>query len=402
VRTVLAGLAGILAVVGLLASVVGVWAKSVLLDSSTVAAAVENALDEPEVTNALATYVTDEAFRALDVEGRVEGLLPGPLQPLGAAITGGARSLAIDRVDEALSSETARRVLVTAVERAHAATIRVLRGEPAIPGVRLEDDAVVVNLLPLIATAIDLLPSIGIVERLELPPLDPSGDAAEQIAALEEAIGRDLPDDLGQLVVYRDDSVRDASASIAVARNALVAFERAVAVILLVTVALLVATVVLAHHRRRAALVLGVASVGVVVVVRAALRRVLDEAPLTVLDPAARTAIRTSLVSLSSGLFAALSAVLVLGLITAAWAFVTGPSDAAAGIRRLAGTTGRSAGNVARSHPEGTAFAAGAAAVLTVLVGGWRPITLILAVLFLLGALWSWARSARGVEDPTP
>jgi hypothetical protein len=399
-RTVLTGLTGILAIVGLLASVVGLWAKNVLLDSSNVAAAVENALDEPEVTRALATYITDETFRALDVDGRVEGLLPGPIQVLGPAITGGARAVVIDRVDQALSAEATRRTLVTVVERAHAATMRVLRGEPAIPGVRIEDDAVVVNLLPLIGTTIDLLPDIGIIERIGLPELDPADDAAEHLAQLEEFTGRDLPDDLGQLVVYRDESVREASASIAGARTALEVFERAVTIIVLVTIALLVVTVVAARHRRRAALLLGITSVAVVVLLRAALQRVIEEAPLTVLDPAARTAIRTSLVTLSSGLFAALSAVLLVGAITATWAFVTGPSESAAGIRRLAGTTGRSAGSVARTHPEGVAFAGVAAAVLTVLVGGWRLVTFVLAGLFLVGALWSWSRSGRGREEP--
>jgi hypothetical protein len=90
----------------------------------------------------------------------------------------------------------------------------------------------------------------------------------------------------------------------------------------------------------------------------------------------------------------------VIGAITATWAFVTGPSETAAGIRRLAGSTGRSAGSVARTHPEGVAFAAVAAAVLTVLVGGWRPVTFVLAGLFLLGALWAWARSGDGAEEP--
>ncbi len=400
-RTVLTAIVGLAAIVGLFASVVGIWSKYVLFDSATVAAAVDNALDEPEVSRALATWVTDEAFRAVDVDGRVEQVLPGPIQVLGPAITGGARALVIDRVDRRLANGATREVISGVVERAHAGAVRVLRGEPAVPGVRVEDDAVVVNMLPVVGAAIDLLPELGIVDRLDLPPLEPTGDPAEQIAALEASTGLDLPDDLGQLVVYRDDSVRNASAMVATARDAIALFERAVILIVVATIGLLVATVVLARRRRRAVLLLAITSVSVVVVLRAVLQRVIEEAPLTVLDPAARSALRSSLVTMSAGLFAALSALLLLGVVAAVWAFVTGPSDRAAAIRRSAGASGRSFGATVRAHPEGVATAAGAGALLAILVGGLRPVALIVAVLLLIAALWVWARGTGSAEETT-
>ena len=66
VRTVLAGIVGVIAVVALLLSVIGFWACDTIFDESEVAGAVESALDEPGVTDALAVRLTDTR----DVGGR--------------------------------------------------------------------------------------------------------------------------------------------------------------------------------------------------------------------------------------------------------------------------------------------------------------------------------------------
>jgi hypothetical protein len=75
-RSIATVLVGLVAVVGLLTSVIALWARDVLFDSSEVAAAAESALAEPEVTAALATRLTDLAFEAADVEARLTELVP--------------------------------------------------------------------------------------------------------------------------------------------------------------------------------------------------------------------------------------------------------------------------------------------------------------------------------------
>ena len=70
VRTIGAAVLGVIAVVGLLASVVGFWARGTVFDESEVAGAVEAAIDEPGVTDALAVRLTDSVMTAIDLETR--------------------------------------------------------------------------------------------------------------------------------------------------------------------------------------------------------------------------------------------------------------------------------------------------------------------------------------------
>ena len=104
-RSVLAGMLAVIAVIGVLASVIAVWAQNVLFDSDSMVSAVNSALDEPEVTDALAVYVTDQIFTLVDVDGFVTSALPEQLQPLEAAIVGGARTLVHDRVEVVLTDD---------------------------------------------------------------------------------------------------------------------------------------------------------------------------------------------------------------------------------------------------------------------------------------------------------
>ena len=59
---------GVIGVIGVLASVVGVWAHRTVFSSETVADAVDQALLNPEVNEALATFLTDQLVNAIPLE----------------------------------------------------------------------------------------------------------------------------------------------------------------------------------------------------------------------------------------------------------------------------------------------------------------------------------------------
>ena len=64
----MAAVLGVIAVVGLLCSVIGFWARDTVFDETEVASAVEAALDEPAVTDALAARLADSVMTAVDLE----------------------------------------------------------------------------------------------------------------------------------------------------------------------------------------------------------------------------------------------------------------------------------------------------------------------------------------------
>lgn len=75
-RSILGSVFGVLAAFGVLASVLSVWAHEVLYEPRSVSAAVDSALSDPEITGALASYLTDQVLRAVPVVELVERQLP--------------------------------------------------------------------------------------------------------------------------------------------------------------------------------------------------------------------------------------------------------------------------------------------------------------------------------------
>ena len=98
---------------------------------------------------------------------------------------------------------------------------------------------------------------LGLLDQLEVPELTRAGDPSEQIAELESATGRDLPDDFGQLSVFESDKLAEAQASVQNAQRAVALVKRATWLLAVLAVVFLVATVLLARNRWRRRTVAG-------------------------------------------------------------------------------------------------------------------------------------------------
>ncbi len=403
VRSGLAALMGVLAVVGLLTSVFAVWAQAVIFDSSAVGDAVEDALAEPEVTAALAAELTDQTIEAVDLERRIDDLLPEDLSPLAPALVGGVRTAIDDRLEDVLAAESTRALVVRVAEGSHARLMRVLDGDGVADGVTVSDDEVQVNLLPLVGLGLREVQDLGYLGDVEVPVLAPDGDPEEQIAALERSFGRDLPVDFGQLTVYRGEAVAKAGETVATARRALLLAKRALAVVIVVTLASYAATMVLAVRRARTVLVLSLASVAVLLVARALTRAVLQEAPVVAVSPGARAAIAATLTLLASGLFTILTLAIVTGVAVAAVAFLRSDAAVAVRLRGRAGSAGSGVWAALRAERDVVGFVAGVLAVAVLVVGGIGHAQILVALLFAIVAVWSsWSSGPAEAAPSAP
>jgi hypothetical protein len=382
-RSILAVLFGVIGVVGVLASVIAVWAHETLFDSEKVASAFDEALLNPEVNQALATYLTDQVMTALPLKDLVAERVPDELQPLIPVLTGGVRNVVQEGFTRVLEDGRARAALVTLVERAHAAVMRVLEGDGLADGFTVQDNEVSVNLLPLLDRGLGRLQGRGILTNVDLPEMSADGDPDEQIAALEDAIDRDLPEDFGQLVIYRSENIAKSQAAVARAQNALVLFRRSVVAVLLVTVAALAACVALANQRRRAALALLLSTAAALVVGRVLVRTVVDKAPSLAAKPGGRAALQEMVTSLTDGLLA-------LALI----AYLLGNERA---MSRLRGTSG-GARTLVDEHRDATVLLAAGAALVVLTLAGFSWLSFVVVVVLLGVAGWAaWA--PRRVEE---
>jgi hypothetical protein len=316
-----AGIVGVLAVLLLLVSAIAVWARVTLFDSDKIAALAGDALAEPEVDAALADRVTQELFTAVDVDALLGEVLPSSLDRLAPTIAGGLQA-AVDRgLTEAFGNPEVQELITNLVRRAHAAAMRLLEGDGLVDGITVVDGAVTLNLLPLIDRGLTRLQSFGLLSDVQLPELSVDGNPTEQIAELEAALNRDLPDDFGQLVVYESDRLSDAQASVENAQRTLVLVKRALWVLLIATAALIALTIIIARNRWRAALLLGLGTVAAIVIARTGVRRVRDDAPDLIERPGGKAALAAMLDGAASGLLRVFGLVLLVAAVVALIAF---------------------------------------------------------------------------------
>jgi hypothetical protein len=318
-RSVAAAICGVVAVVSLTLALIGIWANATVFDSDRVGDIVSSALTDPEVQAGLATWVTDQAFTAVDVESGVSNLLPGNLDRLAPTITAGAQAVVDQGLTRALGNPEVQELLTDAVERAHSALMQLLSGDGLIDGITVEDGAVTVNLLPLVSRALTFIQGLGVFDQLEVPELTRSGDPAAQIAELETATGRDLPDNFGQLTVFESDRLSEAQATVQNAQRTVALIKRATWVLAAMAVVFLVATVLLAHNRLRAGLWLALGCLVGMVLSRTVVHRVVDDAPSLVPGAAGRAAIADILGEATTGLLRLTGLIAVIAALVVVW-----------------------------------------------------------------------------------
>jgi hypothetical protein len=398
VRTVLSAVVGVIAVVALLCSVIGFWARDTIFDESEVAGAVESALDEPGVTDALAVRLTDTVMSAVDLPSVLNSILPEQLQRLTPALVGGATQVVEERLTDRLADPDTRAALVAVFERSYAAFLDVLEGDGLVDGITVEDGEVIVNFLPVIADGLQTLQRVGLLSDVTIPELDRQGDPSQQIAELEQALGRDFDDDFGQVVVYRSDSLASAGETVDRVQQLLILIKRSFYVILAVTVVALVGSVLLAHRRRRAILILLLSSAATFVLARAVVNRVLDDVPSIARTPAGQAAVAASTSALADGLVKAFGVGAVLFLVAA---MVTYMLDSESAVRRrIAASTGDPSLTAAvAANRTLVMIVSFGAALLVITLAGFSVLSIVVAV--ALAALGVFALRAPGQPTPT-
>jgi hypothetical protein len=202
------------------------WARRTLLDTDRYVATVGPIAQDPAVQEYLARTITDQLFTALQVEDRLAASLSkrdSRLAFLAAPIANGVRSFVQERLQQVLASETFEQAWVAANRFAHAQLIAALEGGGDT--VQVRDGQVVLNLLPLVNQALATISGIVadiVGHSVSLPPITGEEVPSEAITKLETALGVDLPDDLGTIVVYDADELEAVQQGVDIASRAIV------------------------------------------------------------------------------------------------------------------------------------------------------------------------------------
>ena len=263
IRTGVAAFLVAAAVLAVMVSALALWSHGLVFDTDTYVGVVTPMLDDPEAREAVGEYVAATAVRAADLNARIEDALPSDAGVLAPALTSSLQAFLAGEIDRFLGTEPARRLWADGNRFAHRQLITALQAENG--AVTAGEDDVRLDLLPLVAVALQKLEARvpGILGRdVTLPGIEPDRSPDEIRMLLQDALGRELPADLGSVTLLRGTQARDA-------KQALSLFDDLVILVVALTVALIVAALLVSVRRLRTALWLGLGSLLAFVVARA-------------------------------------------------------------------------------------------------------------------------------------
>ncbi len=392
VRRVVAAILVAVAAFGAVGSVIGVWGAYTALNTDRWVAIVGPLPANQQVDAAVATYVTGEVFKVLDVQGRVTAALPPEATFVAAPLTGAVRGYVLDTVEDLLRTPQFQSLWVRANQAAHERVVAIL--ENRSPGVSVEGQVVTLNLLPLINDVLvaleQRLPTL-FGKQLNLPTISSGTIPPNLRARVESALGVTLPANFGQITLYRGDELRTL-------QDALVTFKRSVALLVIGSLLTLGLALWVSPGRRRTTLQLGLwLAVAVVVlssIVRAVRAQLLDQVP----EGVYREGVQTGLQIVFATLRQRGDQLLWLGLALAVVCYLAGPGRGAVAVRRLVTRGGRAVARVThrvthhaasgrssawlRRHLD--AFRVGGlvvAAVVALLLSSWSGLLVLLLIL---------------------
>ncbi|MFJ4847748.1 MULTISPECIES: hypothetical protein [unclassified Streptomyces] len=388
VRAFFSALLIVLACVLVPLSALAVWVNSQIGDTDRYVATVAPLASDRDVQDAAANRITGAVMQHIDLKSLLDEVAPADrprldtlLTRLSGPLTSGLESLVHSAAERVVRSEAFRTLWVEANRRVHATVDKALTGQGG-GAVRLTNDTVAIDLAPVIDRVKQRLVDAGVTIAAKIPQVhtDFTVVRSEKIGKIRTAFR------LLQLVGFW---------------------------LPVLTVVLAAVGVLLAARRRRSlvAAALGFAGAALVLGVALTVFRTLylDALPASVSQPAAATVYDT----LIRFLRGTVRAVIVLGVVVALGAWLSGPGRYAVRVRGVWESVLGAAGDAAeragmRTGPVGPWLARHKVLVAWVVVAaaglvlafwsyptGWVVVWLALAVVLVLAAVEFLARPVR-------
>ena len=345
-------------------AIFALWANRQLLDTDNWTETSSALLENDEIRGQTATFLIDQLYANVDVQGQIAEALPPRAEPLAGPAAGGLRDLAVRGADGLLQRPRPQALWEQANRRAHARLLNIVEGGGDV--VSTEGGDVTLDLKALL------------------------GQTADRVGVGERAEAR-IPEGAGQITVMESDNLE-------LAQDAVRYLKAAAIVLLVLAIGLMVLAVYLASGWRREALRavgFGFLLAGVAALVA---RSFAGDAVVNALasTEAVRPAAEAAWTISTDLLVEAASASIVYGVVLIAAAWLAGPTTAATTTRRTLAPYLR--------EPR---IAYGAFAVVALLLLAWgptpalrQPVTaLILVGLLALGVEALRRQAAREFPD---
>ena len=253
VRTFVVGFLIVVTCLGAVSSAVAWWVHETLLDTDRYMAIVGPLAQEPAVQEAVSVYTTDQLFTALDVEQRVQDVLPDRLGVLAGPLTDEAHTYIQERVLTLTQTERFQTLWAEVNRGAHEGMVRLVRDEA--PNVHVVDGEVRLNLLPVIAQGLERVAQraaglVNVDANVNLSDLPGVQDPNVLRERLASRLNVTLPEDFGTVRLMSAEQLSNL-------QTAVKWLDALVIVLIVVTVLCLAAAIALSTKRRRTILYLG-------------------------------------------------------------------------------------------------------------------------------------------------
>ncbi len=271
-RKILVGVMVVLTILSVTVTTVDTWAHRTLLNTNAWVETVAPLGTNPQVTAALANYVTDQIVTTLDLQARAQSALEQAAPQaafLAGPITNAIQGFVHDKLLAFFNSPAWATLWTEANRFAHETVVNILRGRQG-PSLSIENGQVTLNLLPAITAILQQIQSVAqglLGDRITLPQVTGTEQVSSAIAALSSALGRPLPPDFGQIVIFQ-------SADLEAAQNAVKLFDTLTYVLIAFSLLLIAITMVLSVNRRRTAVQLAVGTIVGVLIARLIIKKV--------------------------------------------------------------------------------------------------------------------------------
>jgi hypothetical protein len=173
-----------------------VWAHQVAFNTDRFTALASSALDEPEVIDPLAARISTQVVDALDVQTRLENVLPERVTAIAGPVTLALQDGLTRRLQTLLAEPRMQQALTRTLSFAHTRVMNLLRGQAT--AVTDLNGQVVIEVYPALLVALQELQTAGIIgPDVQIPDpatADPPGVIR---GVLENRLGVTLPADFG-------------------------------------------------------------------------------------------------------------------------------------------------------------------------------------------------------------
>ena len=311
----------VLTCLSLLFSTVTIWAQQTFLNNTDRWIEIVGPIGQnPAVINALSAYAADQTVTLLQVQQRAQNVLPSQGQFLAVPITNVVRNFTQSRVADAMRKGRFQQAWITANTVVHTQIVAALRGQSK--SLTIANGTLTLDLVPIITEALQIVREniSGLIpSQVQLP--NPNNQSVQQsIQRLSQALGVQLPQNFGQVVILQSDQLTTAQHAVALVDLFSILLP-------LLTLALFIAALWLSQDRRRTIINLGIGIAIVFLLAKIAMSYFQQMAVSSIANPTAKAVTQQVIAQALSYLVNSTTWLLIIGVISALVAFLIGKPE---------------------------------------------------------------------------